>query len=106
MPAVPLICLFMLQSKKSKLLESIQPRLQGGRLRSGEVTLCFVTDSKDIDTRDIETTSANVPVVTSPNPGDYHFNLEQYEKNLQTEVLGQVILYADVVTSTMTMFEG
>ena len=87
-------------------MESIKPRLQNSKLRSGEVTLNFVTKSTDIASKDSEITSDLIPVVTSPVTGDYKFNLEEYEQNLKTDVLGRVVLYADVVTSTMSVFDG
>ena len=34
------------------------------------------------------------------------FSMETYSKNLTTSVLGHTLLYAEVVTSTMDLFEG
>ncbi|XP_040908103.1 biotin--protein ligase [Toxotes jaculatrix] len=34
------------------------------------------------------------------------FSMETYSKNLKTSLLGHTVLYADIVTSTMDLFEG
>lgn len=35
-----------------------------------------------------------------------HFCLETYRQNLQTDLLGRTLLYAEVATTTMDLLEG
>ena len=36
----------------------------------------------------------------------YQFNWNEYKDHLKTKVLGQAVIYADVMTSTMQAFDG
>jgi len=91
------------QSIKDKLLNSLQARIQNGKLRSGAVTLQFVSKASEVP-KDLG--SDRVAVMTSPDVKDHHFTFAQYTDNLKTKTLGKVVMYADVVSSTMDMFDG
>ena len=48
-----------------------------------------------------------LPVVTrEDNIKTVSFDWKKYHKNLVTTVLGHMVLYTDVITSTQTVFDG
>ena len=93
-------------------------RLQDGdRLVSQDVTLKFVSrsaaDSLSAVTCDsvssIGVTGVSSDVLTLLTdcvPADHSFNEAVYHQHLNTRVLGNVILYADVTTTTVHLLEG
>ena len=89
---------------KSSMLESFQPRLKpDGQLKSKSLTLKFVsTSDTTLATPDL------LPVVTdAPCDTDTaFFDLREYWRSLESRSLGQVVFYTDVITTTMTVFDG
>lgn len=88
------------------LLQSVQQRLDKDQLlRSGDVSLKFMNAAGFALLNNKEFKSESLPAVTNPSEPVTGFNFAEYSKYLQTEVLGQVVLYSDVVTSTMSLFD-
>lgn len=94
----------MWQENKQIFLSSLTSRLKDGHLVSKEVTLQFLSDSSDSSSLNI--TSSSIPVLTEAKNCKALFNYALYKANLKTKVLGNTMLYADVVTTTMNLFEG
>lgn len=52
-------------------------------------------------------TERTLPVVTrEDNIKAVSFHWKNYQDNLLTKVLGHMVLYSDVITSTQTVFDG
>lgn len=52
-------------------------------------------------------TEKTLPVVTrEDNIKTVSFDWKKYQENLLTKVLGHVVFYSDVITSTQTVFDG
>lgn len=100
--------LLLAKSKKLKklLLRNLSKRLKDGTLNSSEVSLKFVHSLKEIKT---PASSSILPVIThnsseeeeSYNPK--YFKADMYWTNLHSTVLGTVVLYVDVVPTTMNL---
>ncbi|XP_072471010.1 biotin--protein ligase [Notamacropus eugenii] len=74
-----------------------------GVMTFSKLTLKFVSSYKP----ELEVTPSQVPVVTATEEfASEHFNLEIYQKNLQTKQLGKVVLFAEVTSSTMSLLDG
>lgn len=87
-------------------MHSIQYKLKDGRLASKSVSLDFVESLADIKE---EITPEILPVVIGNKISDQqikYFDLQNYWKNLKSKVLGQVLMYADVVPTTQTLMDG
>ena len=87
-----------------KFLEALKPDLKDGKLPGKTVTLGFyplTSDIKDEVTPDLLPLAYNDSV-----PTDVPFDMETYQTNLQTQVLGNLVLYAEVLPTTMTVFDG
>ncbi|XP_038657486.1 biotin--protein ligase isoform X1 [Scyliorhinus canicula] len=55
----------------------------------------------------MEITPSSLPVITETQMfSSEHFDLQIYCENLQTRVLGQLILFSEVITTTMDLFDG
>ena len=69
--------------------------------RSGDVTLSAVnnSDSSGADT-------GVLTVLTDSVTADHSFNQAVYYQHLNTRVLGDVVLFADVTTTTMSLLDG
>jgi len=108
------------QCRKSQFLESVSARLQdGSRLVSRDVTLRFVGRRTDIMPSTVNNSIDSVTgsdsstadpgvltVLTDCVSADHSFNEAIYRQHLDTRVLGSVVLYADVTTTTMNLIEG
>jgi len=104
------------QKRKSQFLESVSSRLQdGSRLVSRDVTLRFVGRGADITPNNSSVDSVagsdgsaadSVPVLTDCVSTDHSFSEAIYHQHLDTRVLGNVVLYADVTATTMNLIEG
>ena len=86
-------------------------RLQdGSRLVTRDMSLSFVSGRADImlsAVKNVDTvTCGMLTVLTDCLPSDHSFNEAVYCHHLNTHVLGNVILYADVTTTTMSLLEG
>lgn len=52
-------------------------------------------------------TEKTLPVVTrEENVKAVSFDWKKYQENLLTKVLGHIVFYTDVITSTQTVFDG
>lgn len=52
-------------------------------------------------------TAKTLPVVTrEDNVKAVSFDWKKYQENLLTKVLGHIVFYTDVITSTQTVFDG
>ena len=70
------------------------------------MTLCF--NDLVADSRRSITGAGSLEVITQDKGHKCRasFDLDRYRINLNTRVLGNVILFGDVVVTTMTLFEG
>ncbi|XP_041354801.1 biotin--protein ligase-like [Gigantopelta aegis] len=99
----PCVLLTNRQDVKESFIGGIQHRLKGGILRSKSLTLQFIEKCSP----STPVLPHHLPVVTGD--GDLqlkYFQPQTYWTNLSTSRLGQVVLYTDVIPTTMTMFEG
>lgn len=100
----PAILLSQRLKLKEDLLQSVYPKLQDGCLLQGaEVSLLLVDSEKELTT---SATEKVLPILTNTN----HFQLQYFQpniywNNLQTKVLGQTMLYVDVVPTTMPLLD-
>ncbi|XP_022103514.1 biotin--protein ligase-like isoform X2 [Acanthaster planci] len=84
-------------------MSAIQPSLNDGQLASRFLTMQFSSDPRGVG----KVTPDLLPVITgqrSPQGGSFDF--EVYKGNLSTKSLGNVVLYTEVVPTTMTLFES
>ena len=94
------------QGLKDKLLSSVKPRLnEKCQLRSRNITLHITANSEDIE-RPINADVMPILVNHEPETKLHRFNWNEYKENLNTKVLGQNVIYSDVMISTMQTFEG
>lgn len=79
-------------------MESIESRLSRDKcLECQQHSLVFDSNHSSV----IE--ANHIPVVVSPPTS---FDLSIYRQYLTSEILGNTIVYGDVVTTTMNMFDG
>nr|XP_014345401.1 PREDICTED: biotin--protein ligase [Latimeria chalumnae] len=74
-----------------------------GVVKSPKVSLKLLSPKEPA----VQPTLTLVPVITEP--ADFSselFDLNQYRQNLQTKSLGQIVLFAEVTTTTMDLFDG
>lgn len=95
-------CLLILQVNKVRLLNGLASRMKGGLLKSSSVSLQFFPRLLS----EIEVTPTLLPVVTDKMEKLKYFNIDEYWDNLSTTRLGNVVLYTDVVPSTMPLLDG
>ena len=89
--------------RKSQFLKSVKSRLNDdGQLVSRDVTLNFVNCST-LPTANAD--SGILTVLTDCVSADHSFNEDVYRQHLNTRVLGNVVLYADVTTTTMNILD-
>ncbi|CAL1545471.1 unnamed protein product [Lymnaea stagnalis] len=103
-PLTPCLLLVRRVGLKETFLDSFKHRLKEDKvLKAQKISLKFV-DSFD----NSEINPGVLPVVTSLDCdiATQFFQLSQYWQNLKTSKLGQVVFYTDVITTTMTVFEG
>ncbi|XP_071956802.1 biotin--protein ligase-like [Antedon mediterranea] len=86
---------------QDSFLNTVKGRLKEGCLHSRLSTLQFV----DTFLLDKEIDSECIPVITT-HPKAVNFDMEAYQNHLHTKVLGNVVLYSEVIPTTMTLFEG
>ncbi|KAH9508968.1 hypothetical protein Btru_048417 [Bulinus truncatus] len=88
---------------KESFLDSFKHRLRDeNTLKSKNISLKFIYNGPH------EASPSLLPVVTGVDcdvPTQF-FQLSEYWQNLRTSVLGQVVFYTDVITTTMTVFDG
>ncbi|KAL3883228.1 hypothetical protein ACJMK2_029516 [Sinanodonta woodiana] len=96
----PAILLTKTEDIKKEFMRSVQGRLVDEMLRSGKVSLKFTADPDD------PVGPTLLPVLTSGNHGKVTFAEDIYWENLTSEVLGNTVLYVDIVPTTMPLLEG
>ncbi|XP_078375574.1 biotin--protein ligase-like [Oculina patagonica] len=97
--------IFLLANKldKQKLFHSLRSSLKEGVCHGKELSLHFVPNGETIP----KTTDKTSPVVSGEDDiKDVSFDWKKYQDHLQTKVLGQMVFYTDVITSTQTVFDG
>ena len=104
----------LFQSVKKQFLDSLAGRLKQGAIRSRSITLKFVTAKSGSSA--LTATSDTLPVVTDASwesckgkerEGSLQsFDVDVYWRNLGSSVMGHVVLYTEIIPTTMTVFEG
>ena len=87
-------------------LESVESRLTGDNLVSREVTLQFV---KGEGYKSLAVSPTRIPVVTDSLASSQNatgFDFVRYCQHHSASVLGNTVLFADVINTTMTLFDG
>ncbi|XP_046847972.1 LOW QUALITY PROTEIN: biotin--protein ligase-like [Xenia sp. Carnegie-2017] len=98
-PECPLTPAMLLN--KDLFLHCIQDLTTDNCFPGNGVTVSFTDDEDDIATVD------NFPVRTKPIPERYStVKFSQYKELLKTKLLGHVMIYTDVITSTQTIVNG
>ena len=97
--------MILFQKLIEKFCRSIDSRLRDGVLKSRSLSLQFIQGAKDVR----EPVSGDLlPVITDYNSTTTEsvtFSFDEYSKNLNTKVLGNVLFYAEVIKSTMDVFD-
>lgn len=90
-----------LQVNKVRLINGLASRLKSGFLKSTSVSLQFFPRLMS----EVTVTPSVLPVVTDKMENLKYFNIDEYWDNLTTAKLGNVVLYTDVVPSTMPLLD-
>lgn len=87
---------------KLNFLRSVQNQLSSSDvLKFGMHRLLFAADtSAHVEDNQLLVITENVERVST------HFNVDEYFGNLKTKVLGNTVIYSDVVQTTMTLLDG
>lgn len=93
---------FFLQANKVRFINGLASRLKSGFLKSTSVSLQFFPRLMS----EVTVTPSVLPVVTDKMENLKYFNIDEYWDNLTTAKLGNVVLYTDVVPSTMPLLDG
>ena len=95
-----------LQEKHAQFLQSIHHRLNQNLLRSRHLTLQLI---KTISQLPPEVTGETVPLfvgaLNQQLVEKLPFDLDLYGHHLSTKVLGQTVIYAEVMPTTMTIVD-
>ena len=68
-----------------------------------DLSLHFVQSGRPVP----KTTETVLPVITGTEKNQsISFDWKKYQECLQTKVLGRMVFYTDVITSTQTVFDG
>ncbi|XP_071818665.1 biotin--protein ligase-like isoform X3 [Apostichopus japonicus] len=82
---------------------SVKPLLQKSILKASPVSLFFASNLAEAEDK----VSADLLTVLSDmSPSSSAFDVDVYMKNLKSKVLGNVLMYIEVVPTTMTLFES
>ncbi|XP_074626123.1 biotin--protein ligase-like isoform X3 [Acropora palmata] len=88
---------------KQRLLQSLRTRFGGRVCKGKDLSLYFVPDKECIP----KTTENLLPVVIGDqNSKLVSFDWKKYMECLQTKVLGHILLYTEVITSTQVVLDG
>ncbi|XP_078088885.1 biotin--protein ligase isoform X2 [Mustelus asterias] len=92
------------QKIRRSFLRWLWPRLDvEGVFRAQKVSLKVVTMQQP----GMEIASSSLPVIIETQMfSSEYFNLKIYCENLQTRVLGQLVFFSEVITTTMDLFDG
>lgn len=90
------------QATNSAFHNSVKPLLQKSILKASPVSLFFASNLAEAEDK----VSADLLTVLSDmSPSSSAFDVDVYMKNLKSKVLGNVLMYIEVVPTTMTLFE-
>lgn len=116
-PSVTLTPCYLLvqdQTQRKSFLDSIASRVKQDVIRSRTLSLKFVSAKSGSSA--LMATSDTLPVVTDIPAGAFkglqdagslqYFDPALYWRHLTTAVLGQVVMYTEIIPTTMTVFEG
>jgi len=98
-----------IQKIKSQFINSVQPRLKNSRLISKDVTLHFCRHN---NVQSNVVAGNVIPLITDVSVDDDDavsvggFDFVTYRRSLQTSVLGNTMMFSEIVTTTMTLFDG
>ena len=85
-------------------MQSLRSSLEEGICKGNQLSLHFVASDKESIPK---ATEEKFPVISGEeNLKAVSFNWNNYQKCLETNVLSQMVFYADVITSTQTVFDG
>ncbi|XP_048396486.2 biotin--protein ligase isoform X2 [Stegostoma tigrinum] len=103
-PLTPVYLLTTAEDIRQTFLKWLWPRLdKEGVLKSQKVSLKVVTMQQP----GMEVTRNTLPVIIeSPKVSSEYFDLKVYCENLQTNVLGQIVFFSEVIITTMDLFDG
>jgi len=91
------------KSDEQKLFRSLRSRLKDDIFEGKDLSLHFLPSGQTIPL----TTEMMLPVITGVEDDQaILFDWTTYQEHLQTKVLGHVVFYTDVITSTQTVFDG
>lgn len=96
-----------MQETKASFLKWLQTKAdQNGTLTLSKASLRVVSFS-DLHTGP-SPPEGSLAILTDSSESQCgaQFNMETYRKNLKTSLLGNTLLYAEVVTSTMDLLDG
>lgn len=106
-PFILCALLFHKQEAKASFLKLLQTHVnQNGLLTLPKTSLRMVTCAELQDGPPLPDGSLALVTDSSVFQSWAHFCMETYSKNLKTSQLGHILLYAEVVTSTMDLLEG
>ncbi|XP_051973437.1 biotin--protein ligase [Xyrauchen texanus] len=89
--------------QEGRFLPWLRGQVSGGVLRTQSSSLRVIWGGEEPpDLADGERALYTDP----PQNFSEHFSLQTYKQNLQTQRLGQTVIYADVTTTTMDLLEG
>lgn len=100
----PIVLLSCSSRSKQLFFKSLASRLKDGHLVSKDVTLQFV--SEDFCLSDVNVTSSMIPVISNAEKISILFDFNLYKSNLRTKLIGNVVLYAEVITTTINLIES
>ena len=82
----------------------IKPRLSSdGSLRSKNMVIKFLDDDSSLEG---STVTPDKPIILVNSKPPTSFAWDIYKMNLKTKVLGQTVIYSDLISSTMHVFDG
>ena len=88
---------------KQKLFHSLRSTIKDDVCNGKDLSLHFVSSGKLIP----KTTESLLPVITGAEDLQaISFDWTKYQEHLQTKVLGHMVFYSDVITSTQAVFDG
>jgi len=95
--------LFLSLKDEQKLFRSLRSRLKDDIFEGKDLSLHFLPSGQTIPL----TTEMMLPIITGVEDDQaISFDWTTYQEHLQTKVLGHVVFYTDVITSTQTVFDG
>jgi hypothetical protein len=97
--------IFMIsQALKKQLLDTLGSRMKDGGIKSQQITLKFLPGPA---AEKAAVSTEILPVATDGNvPAWKLFSPDAYWNNLTSKAMGRVVLYTDVIPTTMTLFGG